>query len=88
MTRLHCLVSWYGQLFTVFQRQSLLNSKDWFRDSMKDAINYACVGVSVYIDCVISTLKLSPELMWLRIRQEADYKLECLTKADCPDQRE
>lgn len=55
---------------------------------MKDAINYACVGVSVYIDCVISTLKLSPELMWLRIRQEADYKLECLTKADCPDQRE
>jgi hypothetical protein len=53
---------------------------------MKDPINYACVGVSVYIDCVIRSLKLSPELMWLRIRQEADYRLECLTKADSPDQ--
>lgn len=88
MTRLRCLVSWFGQSCTVYQKRSSLSLKDWFPDLMKDPINYACVGVCVYIDCVIRSLKLSPELMWLRIRQEADYRLECLTKADSPDQNE
>ena len=49
-----------------------------------DKINYVANGISVYIDAMINAHHVNSELLWLRIRQEADYQLELLREADSP----
>lgn len=51
---------------------------------MKDKINYVANGISVYIDAMIHAHHVNPELLWLRIRQQADYKLQLIAEADTP----
>jgi len=51
---------------------------------MMDKINYVVNGISVYIDAMINAHHVSRELLWLRMRQEADYQLELLREADSP----
>ena len=51
---------------------------------MTDKINYVANGISVYIEAMINSHYVSPELLWLRIRQQADYKLKLLAEADTP----
>ena len=53
---------------------------------MNDKINYVANGISVYIDAMIYAHHVSPELLWLRIRQQADYKLKLLAEIDNPSE--
>ena len=53
---------------------------------MTDKINYVANGISVYIDAMINAHHVNAELLWLRIRQQADYKLKLLAEADTPSE--
>ena len=53
---------------------------------MTDKINYVANGISVYIDAMIHAHHVNAELLWLRIRQQADYKLKLLAEADTPSE--
>lgn len=51
---------------------------------MKDKINYVANGISVYIDAMIYAHHVNAELLWLRIRQQADYKLKLIAEENTP----
>jgi len=51
---------------------------------MDDKINYVAGGVSVYIGAMINAHHCNAELLWLRIRQEADYQLNLIANANSP----
>ena len=47
-------------------------------------INTACDGVVMFVNTLITMYKVNPELIWVRIRQEADFQLELLREVDSP----
>ena len=51
---------------------------------MDSKINNACDGVIMFANTMITMYKVNPELLWVRIRQEADYQLELLREVDSP----
>jgi len=53
---------------------------------MLDKINEIVPSVSNFVHAMIYQHHLSEELMWLRVRQEADYQLELLREVDTPDE--
>ena len=53
---------------------------------MLEKINEVLPSVSNFVSAMIYTHHLNKELMWLRVRQEADYQLELLKEVDTPDE--
>ena len=53
---------------------------------MLDKINEIVPCVSNFVHAMIYQHHLNEELMWLRVRQEADYQLELLKEVDTPDE--
>ena len=52
---------------------------------MMDKINYVAGGISVYIGAMINAHHCNPELLWLRVRQEADYQLKLIADAEASE---
>ena len=52
---------------------------------MMDKINYVAGGISVYIGAMINAHHCNAELLWLRIRQEADYQLKLIADAEASE---